>query len=116
LEKKKIFRWYKVRLNLPGSPEYDPELPWVSKVREDGNTMAADAFYFVDDARPTAPQRRRLGRQLGRLEAPSVGWGSRTLPGNAGTAHSDLALGLGMWLLLQEKECTCLFHRRNGTR
>eukprot|EP00980_Cylindrotheca_fusiformis_P016627 scaffold4978_cov106-Cylindrotheca_fusiformis.AAC.1 len=29
------YRWDVVRLNLPGSKEYDPTLPWVSKIRID---------------------------------------------------------------------------------
>ena len=27
-----IFRWARVRVNLPGQANYDPSLPWVSKV------------------------------------------------------------------------------------
>ena len=48
-----VFRWDVIRLNLPGSPDYTPSLPWVSKVRlEDGN-VAADRSIFVDDIRVT---------------------------------------------------------------
>ena len=28
-----VFWWDIIRLNLPGSPDYTPSLPWVSKVR-----------------------------------------------------------------------------------
>jgi hypothetical protein len=73
LEKKNIFRWYKVRLNHPGSPEYDPKLPWVSKVRKDGNTLAADAFYFVDDARPTGPSKKEAW-QAARKVGSTFSW------------------------------------------
>ena len=48
-----VFRWETVRLNLPGDPEYDPALPWVSKVREDGS-IAADLHQYADDSRVTA--------------------------------------------------------------
>ena len=51
-----VFRWDYVRMNLPGQADYDPSLPWVSKVKdlEDGETViAADLFTFVDDLRPT---------------------------------------------------------------
>ena len=34
--------------------DYDPTLPWVSKVRED-ETLAADLFIYIDDLRPTGP-------------------------------------------------------------
>ena len=50
---KNVFRWETVRLNLPGDPKYDPTLPWVSKVREDGS-IAADLHQYVDDLRETA--------------------------------------------------------------
>ena len=50
-----VFRWDKVRLNLPGQADYDHSLPWVSKVRilDDGTAvMAADLHTFMDDCRP----------------------------------------------------------------
>lgn len=49
------FRWDKVRMNLPGSKDYDPSKPWVSKIRVSDGKMAADLFIYVDDARITAP-------------------------------------------------------------
>ena len=49
-----VFRWTRVRLNLPGSERYDPSLPWVSKVRDD-DTLAADLFIYIDDLHPTGP-------------------------------------------------------------
>jgi hypothetical protein len=46
---KNVFRWDVVRINLPGSKDYNPSIPWVSKIRlEDGN-IAADLFLYVDD-------------------------------------------------------------------
>jgi len=30
-----VFHWERVCLNLPGSPDYNPQLPWVSKVKKD---------------------------------------------------------------------------------
>jgi hypothetical protein len=47
-----VFRWDHIKLNLPGSSDYDPTLPWVSKVRVDGKP-AADFFVYVDDNRTT---------------------------------------------------------------
>ena len=46
-----VFRWDRVRLNLPGSEAYDPSLPWVSKIRDDDGKIAADFKTFVDDNR-----------------------------------------------------------------
>lgn len=50
------FRWDVVRLNLPGSKDYDPAMPWVSKVRLDDGHVACDLFIYVDDGRVCAPQ------------------------------------------------------------
>jgi hypothetical protein len=48
------FQWRRVRLNLPGSKEYDPCNSWISKLRSDGR-VACDLFTFVDDERVTGP-------------------------------------------------------------
>ena len=48
-----VFRWDKVRMNLPGSTDYDPTLPWVSKIRLEDGKIAADLFIYVDDVRVT---------------------------------------------------------------
>jgi hypothetical protein len=47
-----------VRLNLPGSENYDPNRPWVHKIRLDDGRIAADLFIFVDDLRPTGSSRK----------------------------------------------------------
>jgi hypothetical protein len=47
------FHWEKVVWNLPGSPGYRSDLPWVMKVRWDGH-LAAEVYVYVDDGRPTA--------------------------------------------------------------
>ena len=49
-----IFGWVDVRLNLPGDTDYDPSLPWICKLRENGD-IAADVHPYVDDLRETAP-------------------------------------------------------------
>ena len=46
-----MFRWDRIRLNLPGSKDYQPSLPWVSKIRDSDNKIAADGVIFVDDTR-----------------------------------------------------------------
>ena len=53
-----FFRWDRVRLNLPGGPNYDPTKPCVSKVRNEDGHIAVDFCTFVDDARPTGPTRK----------------------------------------------------------
>jgi hypothetical protein len=48
-----IFQFDQVRLNLPGDPAYCPWLPWVSKLRSHGESIACDTLICVDDVRCT---------------------------------------------------------------
>jgi hypothetical protein len=59
-----IFQWVRVRLNLPGNKDYDSNLPWVSKVREDGRI----ASNLTTSGRRD-PERRKGGKWPGELEA-----------------------------------------------
>ena len=72
-----VFRWDRVRLNLPGSEDYQPSLPWVSKVREGSEghepEVAADLFTFVDDLRPTGSNKAESW-QAGRRVASKINW------------------------------------------
>ena len=56
------FRWDVVRMNLPGSPDYDPSKPWVSKIRLSDGRIAADLFLYVDDGRVVAGTREENKR------------------------------------------------------
>lgn len=47
------FQYDRVELNLPGSKNYRPDLPWVMKIRVDGE-LASEIFVYVDDGRVTA--------------------------------------------------------------
>jgi hypothetical protein len=44
------FQWSQVVLNLPFNWEYNPDLPWVFKVREDGD-IACEVYCYVDDGK-----------------------------------------------------------------
>lgn len=57
LSESNVFRWDRVRLNLPGSPTYVPSKAWFTKIRKDGK-VAADVFIYVDDIRCSAPTQR----------------------------------------------------------
>ena len=48
------FQWRYVRLNLPGTKDYDPCTSWISKIRGDGR-VACDILSFVDDERVVGP-------------------------------------------------------------
>jgi hypothetical protein len=47
------YHWDWVRENLPGDDDYDPTLPWIAKIRHDGQ-VASDVHIYVDDCRITA--------------------------------------------------------------
>ena len=49
-----VFRWDTIKLNLPGSPTYSPDLPWVMKWNTSSKCIANDYIAFVDDLRITA--------------------------------------------------------------
>lgn len=51
-DKSNPFNWKFIVLNLPGDPDYDPSLPWVMKVREDGH-LACEVYIYVDDGKFT---------------------------------------------------------------
>jgi hypothetical protein len=44
-------RWDQVILNLPGSQDYDPALPWLMKWDDVVSRIAGGAVTFVDDVR-----------------------------------------------------------------
>ena len=70
LDKYNVFCWDYVRLNLPGSPEYTPSLPWVSKVRADDGKIAADRLFFMDDGRSMGNGREEVwsaARKIGSM-------------------------------------------------
>ncbi len=48
-----VFHWSRVRLNLPGDVNYDPQHPWVSRVKVCGEmeVLAALLVAYVDDLR-----------------------------------------------------------------
>ncbi len=48
------FYWDRVVSNLLGSKGYQVDLPWVMKVRWDGE-LAAKVFVYVNDGRSTRP-------------------------------------------------------------
>ncbi|KAL7580181.1 hypothetical protein ACA910_012932 [Epithemia clementina (nom. ined.)] len=54
LDPTNVFRWCTVVLNLPGTMEYRPGIPWISKKRQTGE-IAADAHDYVDDLRGPPP-------------------------------------------------------------
>mmetsp|Transcript_20485 Transcript_20485/g.29214 ORF Transcript_20485/g.29214 Transcript_20485/m.29214 type:complete len:595 (-) Transcript_20485:2495-4279(-) len=64
-----IFRWDRVVLNLPGSPDYTPSKSWVYKIRADG-ILASDFLIYVDDVRTmghSAEECRLVSRRVASL-------------------------------------------------
>jgi hypothetical protein len=67
-EQSNVFRWDSVSLNVPGSQEYDPLKPWVSKTRSTDGRIAADFAIYVDDVRSVGndwEEARLASRQIG---------------------------------------------------
>ena len=60
------YQWERVELNLPGSEDYDPTLPWVMKVRIDGH-LACEIYVYVDDCRITGWSKLECWRAARRL-------------------------------------------------
>ena len=56
LDPRNPLRWNGICLNIPGNPNYNPSLSWVSKVWKEGDNVfvANDFFAYVDDVRITA--------------------------------------------------------------
>ena len=107
------FQWKSVRLNLPGSPGYDPSLSWVSKLREDGR-IACDIFTFVDDERVVGPTRELTWQASHRLACIQAYLGiqdaarkvrpvSQT-PGAWSGAVAHVVLQLGVCVLTSEEK------------
>jgi len=48
------FQWDHVVQNLPGTPSYDPSQPQLSRVQEDGHTLASLVLSYVDNMRTAA--------------------------------------------------------------
>ena len=48
------FRWETVRLNLPGSAEYNPAVPWVFKVMNN-SLVACKIYIYVNDGQLMGP-------------------------------------------------------------
>ena len=60
------FNWKTCVLNLPGSTGYDPTMPWIWKVREDG-LIATDLHIYVDDVRITGMSQESVWRAGSRV-------------------------------------------------
>jgi hypothetical protein len=60
------FHWSSVKQNLPGTPEYDPTMPWVYRVNANGN-IAGIVKTYVDDLRPKAESESAFGHRAASL-------------------------------------------------
>ena len=62
------FYWSEVKLNCPGSPDYDPSMPRVYKWNDILGCIAADCVTFVDDLRTIGFTRSLVQRATHRVE------------------------------------------------
>jgi hypothetical protein len=51
LDARNVFKWAAVRMNFPGSSNYNPRVQWVSKVWKEDGRVTADLFIYIDDFR-----------------------------------------------------------------
>jgi hypothetical protein len=91
------FQWDHVKLNLPGSENYDPAFPRVRKVRVDGLT-AVDMVSFFDDGRVFGPTQPLVTLGLRQLHLESRLVATRMQPGSG--ARSPYAQERGRDVLL----------------
>jgi hypothetical protein len=66
------FRWQKVELNLPGSKDYNPARPWVSKRRKDGRIVHG-LVTFMDDLRAIGSSEKEC-RVTGHRTSSVMNW------------------------------------------
>jgi hypothetical protein len=88
-----VFRWSHVGLNLPGSAEYDPSRPWVTKYRSEDGRIAADLFIFVDNLHPTGPSREEVWQAARRATSILNYLGIQDAP----RKHRDSSQSPGAW-------------------
>jgi hypothetical protein len=94
LDATNLFRWDKVRMNLPGSTDYDPSLPWVSKIWLEDGRIAADLFIYVDhDVRITGNLAKECGAVARRAASVAHHLGVQDAP----RKHRFGEQGAGAW-------------------
>ena len=99
-----IFRWTKVILNLPGSEAYTPSRPRVFRVREDGKTMTADLFIYIDDVRNTAPLDRECWAGVHQVCCRIAWLGIQDAPRKKILLHKSHGLGQALSSIQMEIE------------
>ena len=105
------FRWNHIQLNLSGSKDYDPSLPWLAKVRSDG-CLASEFYIYVDDVIITGPSEeeiwsaiRRFAIIISYLGIQDAARKRRSLNLSPGYSQPSLdhAIYLVSWLILHLK-------------
>jgi hypothetical protein len=69
-----VFRFEKLKLNLPGNKTYNPLRPWVYKARKDG-TIASDVHVYVDDLCTTGKSEKECWAASQRVSSVLVSLG-----------------------------------------
>ncbi|KAL7579543.1 hypothetical protein ACA910_007918 [Epithemia clementina (nom. ined.)] len=80
-----VFQWDYVKLNLPGTPAYQPGEPWISKQCNDG-CLASDAHDYVDDLHGTAATMEEAWQEGARIAKTKA---FKMLHENNASNHSD---------------------------
>ena len=111
------FQWSHIRLNMPGTKEYDPCKSWISKMRTDGR-VACNLLSFVDDERLTGPDEELTWQAghtlaakqsyLGVQDAGRKAWPCSQQPGAWAGVNVHVLPTLGVCVLESEDKWTKL--------
>jgi hypothetical protein len=83
-----VFRFARVRLNLPGHHDYNPKRPWVYKERADGS-IACDVHVHVDDMRTAGSSEGECWRASQRVSATLASLGTQDAARKRRLLHLD---------------------------
>jgi hypothetical protein len=89
---KNVFRYNRVRLNLPGNHDYEPTKPWVYKERKNGD-VASDVHCYVNDLRTTGPSEQECWAASQRVSSVLASLGLQ----DAARKRRLPALNAGAW-------------------
>jgi hypothetical protein len=92
-DEQNVYQWKEVQLNLPGYPYYDPSLPWVPKVREDGESPRTCSFIWMHFFR-RGRTLRNVGGPPGRSPAFATTWAFRMRQGRGERREASKVPGL----------------------
>jgi hypothetical protein len=108
------FAWRYVRMNLPESEKYNPALPRVAKMRDDGD-QACDEVTFMDGNRTVGPTQNLMKVATRQVASGVQKFGAQEAQGSAERSDSGMVTS-GRWSTLTKISTESSLARRSGTR